>query len=36
MNQRALRTLEYNKIIDQLCELALTDPGRARCAALKP
>ncbi len=36
MNERALRTLEYNKIIDMLCDLALTEPGQARCAALKP
>ena len=36
MNERALRTLEYNKIIEMLCELALTEPGQARCAGLKP
>jgi DNA mismatch repair protein MutS2 len=36
MNEKALRTLEYNKIIDKLCELAGTSFGRELCASLLP
>lgn len=36
MNEKALRTLEYNKIIDKLCELAGTGFGRELCAHLLP
>ena len=36
MNQKSLRTLEFTKIRAQLAELALTEPGRARCEALIP
>ena len=34
MNQKALRTLEFNKIIEQLKTYALTEPGQQRCAGL--
>lgn len=36
MNEKALKTLEYNKIIDKLCELAGTSHGRELCAGLLP
>lgn len=36
MNEKALRTLEYNKIIDKLCSLAGTSFGREHCAKLLP
>jgi DNA mismatch repair protein MutS2 len=36
MNEKALRTLEYNKIIDKLIALAGTNYGRELCAHLLP
>lgn len=36
MNEKALRTLEYNKIIDKLSALAGTGYGRELCARLLP
>lgn len=36
MNEKALRTLEYNKIIDKLSALAGTGYGRELCAHLLP
>lgn len=36
MNEKALRTLEYLKIIDKLCALAGTGCGKELCAHLKP
>lgn len=36
MNERALRTLEYNKIIDQLEALATSSIGKELCRNLKP
>ncbi len=36
MNERALRVLEFYKILDMLAEYALTDGGKAACLALKP
>ncbi len=36
MNEKALRTLEYNKIIDRLCSFAGTGYGRELCAHLLP
>ncbi|MCR5031542.1 MAG: endonuclease MutS2 [Lachnospiraceae bacterium] len=36
MNEKALKTLEFNKIIDQLVTHASSDPGRKKCASLKP
>jgi len=36
MNEKTLRTLEYNKIIDKLCSLAGTSFGRELCASLLP
>ena len=36
MNEKALRTLEYTKIIDKLCTLAGTSYGRELCAHLLP
>lgn len=36
MNQKALKTLEYNKIIDRLTEYASTEMGRAMCQSLTP
>ncbi len=36
MNEKALRTLEYNKIVDKLCALTGTSHGRELCAHLKP
>lgn len=36
MNEKVLRTLEYNKIIDMLTERATSEPGRKLCRDLKP
>jgi DNA mismatch repair protein MutS2 len=36
MNNKVLRVLEYNKIIDKLTEKATSDPGRKLTAALEP
>lgn len=36
MNEKALRTLEYNKIIDKLSSLAGTSTGKELCAHLLP
>lgn len=36
MNEKALRTLEYNKIIEQLETLATSSLGKERCKDLKP
>ncbi len=36
MNEKALKTLEYTKIIDQLTEYASTEMGKQLCRELKP
>ena len=36
MNQKSLQTLEYNKIISQLTEYAVSPLGKALCAGLLP
>ena len=36
MNKKAFKTLEYDKIIDQLTALAGCELGREKCAALLP
>lgn len=36
MNKKTLRTLEYNKIIDLLCEHATCSQGKELCRYLKP
>lgn len=36
MNEKVLRTLEYNKIIEQLAEYAHSEQAKARCLALRP
>ena len=36
MNERALRILEYDKIIALLCAEADSAPGRAQCERLMP
>ena len=36
MNQRALKTLEYNKIIDKLTALAASSLGKEKCSNLLP
>jgi DNA mismatch repair protein MutS2 len=36
VNERALRTLEYGKIIERLQQYAGSEPGRKLCADLKP
>ena len=36
VNERALRTLEYGKIIERLQHYAGSEPGRKLCAELKP
>ncbi len=36
MNEKVLRTLEYNKIIDMLADKATSEPGRKLCRDLKP
>ncbi len=36
MNEKALRTLEYGKIIEKLQQYAGSEAGKKKCAALKP
>ena len=36
VNEKALRTLEYGKIIERLQQYAGSEPGRKLCAELKP
>ena len=36
MNEKALKTLEYTKIIDQLTEYASTEMGKQMCRELQP
>ena len=36
MNEKALRVLEYPKIIVQLTECATSQPGKALCRSLQP
>ena len=36
MNQKALKVLEYDKIIELLVEKATCDLGRSQCEALAP
>lgn len=36
MNERALKTLEYFKIIDRLCDLAGSQMGKEKCKNLRP
>lgn len=36
MNEKVLKTLEYNKIITQLSEYAHSEAAKARCLALRP
>ncbi len=36
MNEKVLRTLEYNKIIDLLTDKASSEPGKELCRNLKP
>lgn len=36
MNEKVLKTLEYNKIIEQLAEYAHSEQAKARCLALRP
>jgi DNA mismatch repair protein MutS2 len=36
MNEKALKVLEYNKIIERLTEFAGSEPGKALCRALLP
>ncbi len=36
MNEKVLRTLEYNKIIDKLTDKASSEPGKSLCRALVP
>ena len=36
MNEKVLKTLEFNKIIDKLKELAGSAIGKEKCAQLKP
>ena len=36
MNQKALHTLEYDKIIRLLIDKATSDPGRKMCENLQP
>lgn len=36
MNDKVLKTLEYNKIIEQLAEFAASDDAKARCLSLHP
>ena len=36
MNERALKILEFNKIIDKLTDLAISPMGKAMAASLKP
>ena len=36
MNEKVLRTLEYNKILDQLTEYAFSADAKSRCQKLRP
>lgn len=36
MNEKVLKTLEYNKIITQLADYAHSDAAKSRCLALRP
>lgn len=36
MNEKAIRILEYPKIIEQLISCASSQPGKALCRALSP
>ncbi len=36
MNKKALKVLEYNKIIERLTQMAGSEPGKALCQALLP
>ncbi len=36
MNDKVLKTLEYNKIKDMLVQRATSEPGRRKCMELKP
>ena len=36
MNEKALQTLEFHKIINRLTEHATSEPGRKKCQSLKP
>ena len=36
MNDKVLHTVEYDKIIEQLTELADSAPGKALCRELRP
>ena len=36
MNDKVLKTLEYNKIIEQLTEYASSDEAKSRCQSLRP
>lgn len=36
MNDKVLRILEYNKIIERLCDHATSEPGRRLCRELSP
>ena len=36
MNDKVLKTLEYNKIIEMLSDKATSEPGRRKCLELKP
>lgn len=36
MNEKAFHTLEYDKMIEKLQQFAGSEPGKRRCAALKP
>ena len=36
MNERALRVLEFNKILGQLADFAVSEMGHARCLQLRP
>ena len=36
MNDKVLRILEYNKIIERLCDHATSEPGRKLCRELSP
>lgn len=36
MNEKVLKTLEYDKIIEQLTQFAFSEAGKAACRSLKP
>ena len=36
MNEKVLHTLEYNKILDQLTEYAVSADAKSRCQKLRP